>query len=279
MDCGTVMSRSITDGAPSRLPVLTTTVFPTRDTSTRPRRPASPCTLTRFSVHPWTVIPPPKLLTERLAPAGTAMLVSDCLCGASVTSIAAASVANMSVLLLGSSRGHVVHTPQQLHLAPHRVGEMEVQVSVAGIVPQRNARLGDRPIDDGQIFPHDAYGRRIEPLFILRQRGLQLADGDVGGAGPTGNPRACRSGHGARLGGVRRSLPQGQPCTATRKEDQSNARRKELRDGETEPAAGEGRVPAYPGPAARGQPSFYIRPEIRLRLTICESLRARDHMA
>src|SRR5213083_2657526 len=134
MDWGTVMSRSITDGAPSRLPV-----FPTSDTSTRPRRPVSPCTLTRFSLHPWTVIPPPKLLTERLAPAGTAIVVSDCLCGASVTSIAAASVANMSVLLLGSGRGDVIHTPQQLHLAPHRVGEMEVQVRVAGIVPQRNA--------------------------------------------------------------------------------------------------------------------------------------------
>src|SRR6267378_5897815 len=236
MDWGTVMSKSITDGAPSRLLALTTTVFPTSETSTRPRRPVSACTLTRFSLQPWTVIPPPKLLTERLAPAGTAMLVSDCLCGASVTSIAAASVANMSVLLLGSSRGHVVHTPQQLHLAPHRVGEMEVQVCVAGVVPQRNARLGDRPIDDGQVFPHDAHGRRIELLFILRQRGLQLADGDVGGAGPTGNPRACRSGHGARLGGVRRSLPQGQPCTATRKEDQSNARREELGHGEGEPA-------------------------------------------
>src|SRR5436309_8137829 len=219
MDWGTVMSRSITDGAPSRLPVLMTTVFPTSDTSTRPRRPVSPCTLTRFSLHPWTVIPPPKLLTERLAPAGTAMVVSDCLCGASATSIAAASIANMSVLLLGSSHGHVVHTPQQLHLAPHRVGEMEVQVRVAGIVPQRHARLGDRPIHDGQVFPHDAHGRRIELLFILRQRGLQLTDGDVGGARPTGNPRACRSGHGERLGSVRRPLPQGQPCTAPRQED------------------------------------------------------------
>src|SRR5216110_2859851 len=193
MDWGTVMSRSITDGAP-------------------PRRPVSPCTLTRFSVQPWTVIQPPKLLTERLAPAGTAMVVSDCLCGASVTSIAAASVANMSVLLLGSGRGDVIHTPQQLHLAPHRVGEMEVQVRIAGIVPQRNARLGDRPIDDGQVFPDDAHGRRIEPLLILQQRGLQLRNGDIGGARPTGKPRVpVGLGHGAGLGGVRRSLLQREP--------------------------------------------------------------------
>jgi len=97
IDCGTVMSKSMTDGAPSRLLALTTTVFPTSETSTRPRRPVSACTFTRFSLHPWTVIPPPKLLTERLAPAGTAIVVSVCLCGANVTSIAAASIATMSV--------------------------------------------------------------------------------------------------------------------------------------------------------------------------------------
>src|SRR6266566_1731855 len=153
MDCGTVISRSITDGAPSRLPVLMTTVFPTSETSTRPRRPVSPCTLTRFSLQPWTVIPPPKLLTERLAPAGTAKVVSDCLCGASATSIAAASVATMFVLLLGSSRGHVVHTPQQLHLAPHRIGEVKVQVRVAGVLLQRDAQVGDRRV--GMSGPRD----------------------------------------------------------------------------------------------------------------------------
>src|SRR5213592_37622 len=113
MDWGTVMSKSITDGAPSRLLALTTTVLPTNETSTRPRRPVSACTFTRFSDQPWTVIPPPKLLTERLAPAGTAKLVSDCLCDAPAiaTSIAAASVATMFVLPLGSS-GEVVHPPQ-----------------------------------------------------------------------------------------------------------------------------------------------------------------------
>src|SRR5207247_1253105 len=177
------------------------------------------------------------------------------------------------LFLLGPGRGHVVHTPQQLHLAPHRVGEMEVQVRVAGIVPQRNARLGDRPIDDGQILPHDAHGRGIEPLLVLRQGGLQLGDGDVGGASPTGDPRVWRGCHGDKLGRIRRSLLQGEPGTATRKEDQSNARRKELWDGEgnSPGRTAAGRVSAYL--------SFYLRPEIRLGLTIRESLRARDHLA
>src|SRR5580765_3177068 len=178
------MSRSITDGAPSRLPVLMITVFPAIETSMRPRRPVSACTLTRFSVQPWTVIPPPKLLTERLAPAGTAKVVSVCLCGASTTSIAAASVANMFVLLLGLGCGHVVHTPQQIHLAPHRVGEVEVQVRVARVVPQRHARFGDRPIDNGKVLPHDTHGRRIEALLVLVQRNLQLGNRDVGGLCP-----------------------------------------------------------------------------------------------
>src|SRR6266566_285524 len=140
MDWGTVMSKSITEGAPSRLLALMTTVFPTSETSTRPRRPCSACTLTRFSLQPWIVIPPPKLLTERLAPAGTAKVVSVGLCDASATSIAAASVATMFVLLLGLG-GDVVHTPQQLHLAPHRVGEVKVQVCVAGVFLQRDTRL------------------------------------------------------------------------------------------------------------------------------------------
>src|SRR6266487_230271 len=163
MDCGTVMSRSMTDGAPSRLPVLTTTVFPTSETSTRPRRPVSPCTLTRFSLQPWTVIPPPKLLTERLA---------------------AANVATMFVLLLGSSRGHVVHTPQQLHLAPHRIGEVKIQVRVAGVLLKRDARVSNRPIDDREVHPHDAHGGGVESLLILRQRGLQVGDRRVGMSGP-----------------------------------------------------------------------------------------------
>src|SRR3989449_460651 len=175
MDCGTVMSKSITEGAPSRLLALMTTVLPTSETSTRPRRPCSACTLTRFSLQPWIVIPPPKLLTERLAPAGTAKVVSVCLCDAppSATSIAAASVATMFVVPLRPCRGHLVHTPQQLHLAPHRVGEMEVQVRVAGVAAQRHARFGDRPIDDGEILAHDPHGRGIEPLLILYQLGLQ----------------------------------------------------------------------------------------------------------
>src|SRR6266550_7625353 len=184
IDWGTVISRSITEGAPSRLPVLMTTVFPTSETSTRPRRPVSPCTLTRFSLQPWTVIPPPKLLTERLAPAGTAKVVSDCLCGASATSIAAANVATMFVLLLGSSRGHVVHTPQQLHLAPHRIGEVKVQVRVAGVLLQRDARVSNRPIDDRKVLPHDPHGGGVESLLILRQGGLQVGDRRVGMSGP-----------------------------------------------------------------------------------------------
>src|SRR5690349_15982604 len=231
MDCGTVISRSITDGAPSRLPVLITTVLPTSETSTRPRRPVSPCTLTRFSVQPWTVIPPPKLLTERLAPAGTAKVVSDCLCGASATSIAAASVATMFVLLLGSSRGHVVHTPQQVHLAPHRIGEVEIQVRVAGVLLQRDARLSNGPIDDREVLPHDPHGGGVESFLILRQRGLQLGDRRVSMSGPrdqlphAGPRRGLAE---AQLGRLRRS--QGQPRAATRQKDQRDARGHELRD-------------------------------------------------
>src|SRR5258706_4012772 len=123
MDWGTVTSKSITEGAPSRLLALRTTVFPTSETSIRPRRPVSACTLTRFSVHPWTVIPPPKLLTERLAPAGTAKVVSVCLCDAPprATSIAAASGATMVVVLLGPCPGQLVHPPQQFHPPPPRI--------------------------------------------------------------------------------------------------------------------------------------------------------------
>src|SRR5438093_366661 len=216
------MSRSITEGAPSRLPVLMTTVPPTIETSIRPRRPVSACTLTRFSLQPWTVIPPPKLLTDRLAPAGTAKVVSVCLCDASATSIAAASVATMSVILLGARRGHVVHTPQQFHLAPHRIGEVEVEVRVAGIAAERHARLSDRPIDDGEVFPHDADGRRIEPLLILIQRRLELGDRGVGGACPVAGlvdprPRVRPHRHGRRRDGL--PLLHGEPDTATRKED------------------------------------------------------------
>src|SRR5436309_5823852 len=226
MDWGTVMSKSITDGAPSRLLASTPTVLPTNETSTRPRRPVSACTLTRFSLHPWTVIPPPKLLAERLAPAGTAMVVSVCLCDASATSIAAASVATMSVLLLGLG-GDVVHTPQQLHLAPHRVGEVKVQVCVAGVFLQRDTRLDNRPVDDGKVLPHDSHSRRIEATLILRQRGLQVSDRGVGRA-----PVHVRDRHdpllpyGCRLrGDLRRPRPQGHIRATARQQHQGDARR------------------------------------------------------
>src|SRR2546425_8104401 len=239
MAWGTVMSKSITDGAPSRLLALTTTVFPTSETSTRPRRPVSACTLTRFSVHPWTVIPPPKLLTERLAPAGTAIVVSDCLCDAppSATSIAAASVATMFVVPLRPCRGHLVHTPQQLHLAPHRVGEMEGQVRVAGGAAQPHARFGDRPIDAGQILSHDPHGRGIEPLLILYQLGLQIGNRPIGAARPIGHRCDRRSWPGHR--GADRLLARGEPHAARRQQDQGDGRREQLPDCQTETAADE----------------------------------------
>src|SRR6266481_5523416 len=236
MDCGTVTSRSITDGAPSRLPVLMTTVLPTSETSTRPRRPVSPCTLTRFSLHPWTVIPPPKLLTERLAPAGTAKVVSVCLCDAPprATSIAAASVATMFVVPLRPCRGHLVHTPQQLHLAPHHVGEMEVQVRVAGVAAQRHARFGDRPIDDGEILAHNPHGRGIEPLLILYQLGLQIGNRPIGAARPIGHRPDRRSRPGRH--GVVRLLARSEPHAAPRQQHERDARGEQLRDAEAEPA-------------------------------------------
>src|SRR5882672_1776966 len=221
IDWGTVMSKSITEGAPSRLLALMTTVFPTSETSTRPRRPCSACTLMRLSLQPWTVIPPPKLLTERLTPAGTAKVVSVCLCDASATSIAAASVATMFVLLLGPCRSHVVHTPQQLHLAPHRRGEMEIQVRVAGVVAKRDARLGDRPIDDSQVLPYDAHGRRVEPLLILHEHSLEIGNRGIGAARPRGSrrDRRLRRSH----GGVDRPLLQSEPYTAARQQHQCDA--------------------------------------------------------
>src|SRR3989441_3741443 len=237
IDCGTVMSKSMTDGAPSRLLALTTTVFPTNETSTRPRRPVSACTFTRFSLQPWIVIPPPKLLTERLAPAGTAKVVSVCLCDASATSIAAASVAAMFVVLLGPCRGHLVHTPQQFHLAPHRGGEMEVQVRVAGVAAQRHARFGDRPIDDGEILAHDPHGRGVEPLLILYQLGLQIGNRPIGAARPIGYRCDRRSWPGHR--GADRLLARGEPHAARRQQDQGDGRREQLPDCQTETAADE----------------------------------------
>src|SRR2546425_5100027 len=233
------MSKSITEGAPSRLLALITTVLPTSETSTRPRRPCSACTLTRLSLQPWIVIPPPKLLTERLAPAGTAKVVSVCLCDAppSATSIAAASVATMFVILLGPCRGHVVHPPQQFHLAPHRRGQMEVQVRVAGVAAQRHARFGDRPIDDGEILSHDPHGRGIEPLLILYQLGLQIGNRPIGAARPIGHRCDRRSRPGHR--GVDRLLARGEPHAARREQDQGDGRREQLPDCQTETAADE----------------------------------------
>src|SRR5437899_1151485 len=272
IDCGTVISRSITEGAPSRLPVLTTTVLPTSETSTRPRRPTSPCTLTRFSFQAWTVIPPPKLLTERLAPAGTAKVVSVCLCDASA-SIAAASVATMSVLLrLG---GDVVHTPQQLHLAPHRVGEVKVQVRVARVFLKRGTRLGNRPVDDGKVLPHDSHSRRVEATLILPERGLKVSDRRVGRACPA--RRRCHAAlvqarrHWRRR--VRRPLMHRDPHGATGHQHQRDAGGQELRDGKRE-APGH----LHPrGAMLRGQPSANARPQILVRLAVLERLRLRNH--
>src|SRR5947208_6463628 len=247
MDWGTVMSKSITDGAPSRLLALTTTVLPTNETSTRPRRPVSACTLTRFSLQAWTVIPPPKLLTERLAPAGTAKVVSVCLCDATATSIAAASVATMSVLLLGLG-GDVVHTPQQLHLAPHRVGEVKVQVRVARVFLKRGTRLGNRPVDDGKVLPHDSHSRRVEATLILCERGLQVSDRRVGRACP-----ARRRHHAAlvqarrhRRRCVRRLLMHRDPHGATGHQHQRDAGGEELRDGKREAPSRGGRSVSSP---------------------------------
>src|SRR3989449_10201621 len=275
MDWGTVMSKSITEGAPSRLLALTTTVFPTSETSTRPRRPVSACTFTRFSLQPWIVIPPPKLLTERLAPAGTAKVVSVCLCDASATSIAAASVAAMFVVLLGPCRGHLVHTPQQFHLAPHRGGEMEVQVRVAGVAAQRHARFGDRPIDDGEILAHDPHGRGVEPLLILYQLGLQIGNRPIGAARPIGyrGDRRSRPGH----RGADRLLARGEPHAARRQQDQGDARREQLPDGQTETAADEAVTLCrclLPANLPRDP-----RPQIGRRWRVFEPLRARDYLA
>ena len=96
MSCGTVMSKSTTEGAPCRLPARSVRVLPASEASTLPRLPCSACTLTRFCVHAWTTIEPPKLLTDRLAPAGTAIVVSVSPCtGASETMTAAARIVNM----------------------------------------------------------------------------------------------------------------------------------------------------------------------------------------
>src|SRR5438034_3829665 len=279
IDCGTVISRSITEGAPSRLPGLTPTVLPTSETSTRPRRPTSPCTLTRFSFQAWTVIPPPKLLTERLAPAGTAKVVSVCLCDASA-SIAAASVATMSVLLLGLG-GDVVHTPQQLHLAPHRVGEVKVQVRVARVSLKRGTRLGNRPVDDGKVLPHDSHSRRVEATLILRERGLQVSDRGVGRACPA--RRRCHAAlvqaRRRRRRCVRRLLMHRDPHGATGHQHQRDAGGEELRDGKREaPSRGGRSVPgAPPGGMFRAQPSANARPQILIRLTVLERLRPRNH--
>src|SRR6185503_1707236 len=146
MSTGTVMSKSTTEGEPCRLPALIVSVVPTSDASMLPRLPCSACTLTRFCVQVWMTIAPPKLFTDRLAPAGTAIVVSVSPCiGASVARTAAAMVVNMSVYLsLGLCRGDRVDPPQQLQLAPHCVGEVEIQVRVSRIRGERRTCLCDR---------------------------------------------------------------------------------------------------------------------------------------
>src|SRR5262245_57267332 len=143
---------SVTVGGPSRLPDFTVTVLPTRETSTRPRRPCSAWTLMRFWFHPRTMMAPPKLLTDKLEPAGTANVVSVWACKASEATAMAASVISIPIPLgLCHER---VDASKQLYLASHGICEVEIQVRVSGIVLQRDARLCDRPIDNSQILPH-----------------------------------------------------------------------------------------------------------------------------
>ena len=64
---------------------------------------------------------------------------------------------------LGAGAGDGRRLAQQLQLAPHRIGQVMVQVRAARIGGERSARLYDRAVDDRQVVPDDANRRGVEP--------------------------------------------------------------------------------------------------------------------
>src|ERR1041385_3894155 len=92
---------------------------------------------------------PPEFSTSRRAPDRTGRVVSVC-CGApSARAVSVASVASIPQILLAPSAGEGVRPPQELQFAPHLLGEVQVQVSVAGVGRERALRLPNRAVDDG----------------------------------------------------------------------------------------------------------------------------------
>src|SRR5256885_1801791 len=233
---GTVRSSSTDGGRPRRLEAFTVTTCRSADTSMRSRLECWASGRTSLRSQARTAISPPKLLISSRLPGRTAKVVSVC-CRAARA--ARARVGTNISLLLDPLRD-AARLAQQLDFAPHRFGEMVIQVRVAGILRQRPARLRDGRVDRRETVLEHPDGQAVEPpgALALVQRALQLGDGAVvrridradpphaagpglrdelaaarrGGAAPSG-PRATPRAH--RQRGAPRAQPRpGGPETA-----------------------------------------------------------------
>src|SRR2546430_16197428 len=163
MPLGTVTSYSTDCGMPRRLEAFTVTTCPSADTSMRSRLECSACSRTSLRSQARTAISPPKLLTSSRLPARTGKVVSVCCATARA---ARARVVTNIVLLLDPLRD-AARLAQQIELAPHRFGEMVIQVHVAGVLRQRPARLCDRRVDRRETLLEHAAGGAVQPARPL----------------------------------------------------------------------------------------------------------------
>src|SRR6266480_7308213 len=249
MPLGTVTSYSTDCGMPRRLEAFTVTTCPSADTSMRSRLECSACSRTSLRSQARTAISPPKLLISSRLPGRTAKVVSVC-CRAARA--ARARVGTNISLLLDPLRD-AARLAQQLDFAPHRFGEMVIQVRVAGILRQRPARLRDGRVDRRETVLEHPDGQAVEPpgALALVQRALQLGDGAVvrriDRAHP---PHAAGPGLRDELAAARRGgAAQGEPRATRREHGQRDPRGEQLRHGEREPAAArrDGDDPDPPG--------------------------------
>src|SRR5437773_2280613 len=238
MPLGTVTSYSTCCGGPRRLEAFTVTTWPSAETSIRSRLECSACSRTSLRSQARTAISPPKLLTSSRLPARTGKVVSVCCATARA---ARARVVTNIVLLLDPLRD-AARLAQQIELAPHRFGEMVIQVHVAGVLRQRPARLRDGRVDRRETVLEHPDGQAVEApgALALVQRALQLGDGAVvrriDGADP---PHRTGVGFRDELAAARRGgAAQGEPRATRRDHCQRDARGEQLRHGEREaPAA------------------------------------------
>src|SRR3989442_6294004 len=98
---------------------------------------------TALRLHVLIAISPPKLLTSRRAPCFTGRVVS--VCWATARAARAARVVSIPFSpLLALRAGEHARLPQQLQFAPHRVGEVMVQVRAARVGGEGALCLHDR---------------------------------------------------------------------------------------------------------------------------------------